>query len=50
MQSSEKNITDDAMIWEYCFDIPDKLIEGDYFNIKITTPEDMVFGEAIIKK
>lgn len=26
------------------------LTEGEYFNIKITTPEDMVFAEAIYKK
>ncbi len=26
------------------------LTEGDYFNIKITTPEDMVFASAIYKK
>ena len=25
------------------------LTEGDYFNIKITTPEDMIFAEAIYK-
>jgi 2-C-methyl-D-erythritol 4-phosphate cytidylyltransferase len=26
------------------------IIEGDYDNIKLTTPEDMFFGEAILKK
>ncbi len=27
-----------------------KLIEGSYYNIKITTPEDIVLGEAIAEK
>lgn len=49
LNNSETNITDDAMIWEACSDIPVKLIEGDYFNIKITTPEDMIFGAAILQ-
>lgn len=42
------NITDDAMVWEAYSNIPVKLIEGTYFNIKITTKEDMIFGEAIL--
>lgn len=42
------NITDDAMVWEAYSEIPVKLIEGTYFNIKITTKEDMIFGEAIL--
>lgn len=41
-------ITDDAMVWEKYSDIPVKLIEGTYFNIKITTREDMIFGKAIL--
>lgn len=35
------NITDDAMAVEYFTDIPVKLVEGSYQNIKITTPEDL---------
>lgn len=26
-----------------------KIVEGDYFNIKITTPEDLVLGKAILE-
>ncbi|MDQ0255980.1 2-C-methyl-D-erythritol 4-phosphate cytidylyltransferase [Evansella vedderi] len=39
--------TDDASLVEY---IGEKvyIVEGDYENIKITTPEDLLFGEAII--
>ena len=25
------------------------MVEGSYRNIKVTTPEDMIFAEAIIK-
>lgn len=49
LEKGEKNITDDAMIWEACRKESVKLIEGEYFNIKITTPEDMIFGEAILE-
>jgi 2-C-methyl-D-erythritol 4-phosphate cytidylyltransferase len=41
--------TDDASLVER---LPYKvvIIEGDYDNIKLTTPEDMYFAEAIMKK
>jgi 2-C-methyl-D-erythritol 4-phosphate cytidylyltransferase len=29
---------------------PVAMVEGDYDNIKITTPEDLFFAEAILKK
>lgn len=35
------NITDDAMVVEYFSQTPVKLVEGSYYNIKITTPEDL---------
>lgn len=39
--------TDDASLVEY---IGEKvyIVEGNYENIKVTTPEDLLFGEAII--
>jgi 2-C-methyl-D-erythritol 4-phosphate cytidylyltransferase len=43
------NITDDASVME----LSGKkihLIEGNYENIKITTPEDLIFAEAFVKK
>ncbi len=43
------NITDDAMVWEIGSDIPIKLVESEYCNIKITTPEDLEFVKRIIK-
>lgn len=41
-------ITDDAMVVEYFCDVPIKLIEGNYRNIKITTPEDLGVAEAFL--
>ncbi|MBU9710834.1 2-C-methyl-D-erythritol 4-phosphate cytidylyltransferase [Evansella tamaricis] len=41
--------TDDASLLEF---IGEKvtIVEGNYENIKLTTPEDIIFGEAIIKR
>lgn len=41
--------TDDSMLVER-IGYKVKITEGDYDNIKITTSEDLIFGEAIIKK
>ncbi|TDM42799.1 2-C-methyl-D-erythritol 4-phosphate cytidylyltransferase [Macrococcoides goetzii] len=40
--------TDDASLVERISDV--YIVESDYDNIKITTPEDMFFAEAILKK
>lgn len=40
--------TDDASLVERLY--PVHIVESDYDNIKITTPEDMFFAEAILKK
>jgi 2-C-methyl-D-erythritol 4-phosphate cytidylyltransferase len=40
-------ITDDAMVVEYFENIPVKLVEGSYQNIKITTPEDLRIAQVI---
>ncbi len=51
-QLKEKGIlvTDDAMVVEYFCAQPVKLVEGDYRNIKITTPEDLRTAESFLKK
>lgn len=51
VESKDKtiNITDDAMILEYTFKTPVRMIKGDYKNIKITTPEDILVGEAFLR-
>lgn len=43
------NITDDAMVVEYSTQHPIKLVEGSHLNIKITTPEDIVIGNALVE-
>lgn len=43
-------ITDDAMVAETFSRVRVKLVEGDYHNIKITTPEDIQIASAFIKK
>lgn len=42
-------ITDDAMVVEHMTEKKVRLVEGDYTNIKITTPEDMVIAEAFLQ-
>ncbi len=44
----QDGITDDAMVIERMTNVPVRLIEGDYNNIKITTPEDLILGEKIL--
>ena len=41
--------TDDASLVER-LKIPVKMVEGKYTNIKITTPEDLVYGEIILRQ
>lgn len=42
-------ITDDAMVVERFTNVKVKLTEGDYENIKVTTPEDLVSAELFLK-
>jgi len=44
------HITDDAQVCEYFASKRIKLVEGSYKNIKITTPEDMLIGEAYLRE
>lgn len=46
-QPYDPSFTDDASVAAR-MGIPVAMTEGDRFNIKITTPEDLVFGEAIL--
>ncbi len=43
-------ITDDAMVVEQMSEKKVYLVEGDYTNIKLTTPEDLIISEAFLKK
>lgn len=50
MQESDfSNITDDAMVVEQFTKHKVKFVEGDYSNIKITTPEDILVAESLLK-
>ncbi len=42
-------VTDDAMVLELFSESRIKLVMGDYRNIKVTTPDDLVLAEAFIK-
>ncbi|MGB4660359.1 MAG: 2-C-methyl-D-erythritol 4-phosphate cytidylyltransferase [Mobilitalea sp.] len=42
--------TDDAMIYETYLKLPVKMLKGDYNNIKLTTPEDLLLADEILKK
>ena len=42
--------TDDAEILEEYNRYNITVIEGDYKNIKITTPEDLIFGEVLVRE
>lgn len=44
----QEGITDDAMVVEKMMAHPVKLVEGDYRNIKVTTPEDLMVAEAFL--
>ncbi len=43
-------ITDDAMVLEYATDHEVKMVEADYRNIKITTPEDLLIAEVFLRE
>ncbi len=48
LNAADISITDDAMVVEYFMNIPIKLVEGSYKNIKITTPEDLKTAEIFM--
>lgn len=47
--TDEAKITDDAVVVENMTDTKVALVEGDYRNIKVTTPEDLIIAEAFLK-
>lgn len=48
-EASQIGITDDAMVVEQQTDQKVKLIRGSYENLKVTTPEDLILAEALLK-
>lgn len=49
-KSNDNDITDDTMIMERFLGVKTKLIMGDYCNIKITTPEDLLVAKIFLEK
>ena len=47
-EAMDGTMTDDAMVVEKYTSHPIRLFKGDYRNIKITTPEDLVIAEAFL--
>jgi 2-C-methyl-D-erythritol 4-phosphate cytidylyltransferase len=45
---SRPPITDDAMLYEAYIKLPVRMLMGDYNNLKLTTPEDLVLAKSII--
>lgn len=45
---NQSKITDDAMLVESYTDTPISIVYGDYNNIKITTPEDLILSEYLV--
>lgn len=47
-EAMDETVTDDAMVVEKYTSHPVRLLKGDYRNIKITTPEDLLIAEAFL--
>ena len=50
MQGDCTGVTDDAMVVENTMNVPVKLFEGSYENIKITTPEDLAVARVFLER
>jgi 2-C-methyl-D-erythritol 4-phosphate cytidylyltransferase len=50
LQSHGIALTDDAMVAEYAGGCRVRMVMSNYRNIKITTPEDLIIGEAFLRK
>ena len=42
------SVTDDTMVAEHYTGIRSHIVMGSYYNIKVTTPEDLILGQAIL--
>ena len=49
IEKGVSSVTDDAMVVELMTNHKVKLIYGSYENVKVTTPEDILIGENILK-
>ena len=49
VESGREDITDDSMVMESFGDKEIHFVEGNYDNIKLTTPDDLIHGMAILR-
>ena len=49
MENDDGKVTDDAMVVETYGNVPVKLFEGGYDNIKVTTPEDVRLATNLVR-
>lgn len=49
METEHEDVTDDAMAVERMMDVPVKMFEGSYQNVKITTPEDLEIAKVFLR-
>ncbi|MFA9377694.1 MAG: 2-C-methyl-D-erythritol 4-phosphate cytidylyltransferase [Lachnotalea sp.] len=49
MKTNCENITDDAMVVENMLNLKVKLVQGNYENIKVTTPSDLIIANAFLE-
>ena len=49
MKEDCSHITDDAMVVERQMGVPVYMVEGSYRNIKITTPEDLMIAQELLR-
>lgn len=47
-EADDDSVTDDAMVVEKYMNVKVRLLEGDYRNIKLTTPEDLTLLESMM--
>ncbi|MDU2202502.1 MAG: 2-C-methyl-D-erythritol 4-phosphate cytidylyltransferase, partial [Anaerococcus hydrogenalis] len=46
---SDFTITDDRQLFEIFSEEKIKVVEGEYSNIKMTTPEDLIFARGFLE-
>ncbi len=47
-ETSGKTVTDDSMVYETYLGKAVRVLNGDYHNLKLTTPEDLIIAEQIM--
>jgi len=50
IEAQDASVTDDAMVVQRYGNVRSVMLEGGYENIKVTTPEDILLAECLLKK